>query len=125
MSTNEDLQAVGDSQGASIAALVAAPCPGCGKPTPAVVCASCERAELAHLDSYGFWPIGVHATPPALHAIEMAVRGYLSTRDGATLPERVSMELSECANSLRAYLQHLAAERITARSAPTDKDLLS
>lgn len=105
----------------------AAPCLGCGAPGAANVCAACERAELVTLESYGYWPIGVHATPPALHAIEMAIREYLFTREGSALPGRVVTELDECANIIRAYLQHLAADRISTRpvGGPTDEELLS
>lgn len=105
--------------------MTAAPCIGCGRPAPADVCDACERAELAHVDAFGTWPVGVSATPPALHAIEAAVREYLFTRAGSTLPESVQIELANAANSIRAYLQHIAADRIRERAAPTDEDLLA
>lgn len=104
-------------------------CLGCGKPAgrAATICDACEIAEVAHADTYGWWPLAIHATPPALHAIEMGIRAHLFTPEGSGLPEPVVSEIIDVANAIRAYLQHLAADRIAVRKAatPTDEDLLS
>lgn len=65
------------------------------------------------------WPITVNLTPAALRVVERAVRSDLIVMRGSITPQ-LNTELLNLANTIRAHMQHIAAETALRKAVEDD-----
>ncbi len=71
-----------------------------------------------------YWPMEEMLSPAAMAHIENAIRTY-EPDDAHPLAGNTREEILDCANKIRACLQHIAEEKRSPPPPPTDEDLLA